>query len=179
MKKLKLLFAAAFSVAVYSLPAQEDLLSLVEDSTASAPRKVYATFKTVRICNAQTIETVKKNHLDFRISHRFGNIYDSNLDNPINETFQSFFGFDNATDIRISLDYGLLDNLSIGIGRSKLNKLIDGTVKWKILQQTTDFSMPISLAFYSSLGYSHAPPSTLYSGVVKDFQTNELHRFNY
>lgn len=159
--------------------SQEDLLSLVDEKKTDAPKKVYATFKTVRIGNAQTIETVKKKHLDFRISHRFGNIYDNNLSNPINETFQSFLGFDNASDIRISLDYGLLDNLTIGIGRSKMNKLVDGGLKWKILQQTTDFSMPISLAFFSSVGYSHAPTTTIYNGVVKDFSTNELHRLNY
>jgi len=45
--------------------AQDDLLSLIDDKKNEAPKKVYATFKTVRIGNAQTIETVKKNHLDF------------------------------------------------------------------------------------------------------------------
>jgi len=176
IKKSVLLFALVVSSKVLS--AQEDLLSLVDEKT-EPPKKVYATFKTVKIGNAQTIETVKKNHLDFRISHRFGNIYNSDLKNPINETFQTFLGFDNANDIRISFDYGILDNLTVGIGRSKMNKLADASLKWKILQQTADFSMPISLAFFTSLGYSHAPTSTIYNGIVKDFKTNELHRFNY
>src|SRR3954468_24784510 len=101
MKKLNLLFSVAVLSAT-SLCAQEDLLSLVEDSTANAPRKVYATFKTVRICNAQTIETVKKNHLDFRIAHRFGNIYNADLNNAINNTFQTFFGFGVISDVRFS-----------------------------------------------------------------------------
>ena len=39
--------------------------------------------------------------------------------------------------------------------------------------------MPISLAFFSSAGYSHALPATLYGNIIKDFETNELHRFNY
>lgn len=159
--------------------SQEDLLSLLDENKDDKPKKVYATFKTVKIGNAQSIETVKKNHLDFGISHRFGNIYDSNLDNPVNEMFQSAFGLDNASDIRISFDYGVLDNLSVGIGRSKMNKLIDGNLKWKILQQTADFKMPISLAFFGCVGYSHAPTSVLYNGVEKDFPTKEAHRFNY
>lgn len=175
----KSIFIVAGFFSTMSLFSQDDLLSLVGDTEDEGPRKVYATFKTLRIGNAQTIETVKKRHLDFRIAHRFGNIYDSDLENPINETFQSFFGFDNASDIRFGFDYGVTDNISIGIGRSKMNKLIDGTLKWKILHQTTDFKMPISLAFYSSVGYSHAPTSTLYSGIEQDFTTNELHRFNY
>lgn len=173
-------FVLAFCLVLSNIYSQEDLLSLVEDKKDEAPKKVYATFKTVRIGNAQTIETVKKKHLDFRISHRFGNIYNKDIKpNPINETFQSFVGFDNVSDIRTSFDYGVTDNLTLGIGRSKLNKLVDGNLKWKILQQTTDFSMPVSLAFFSSVGYSHAPTSVLYSGIVKDFKTNELHRLNF
>ena len=62
--------ALVFTTKIFS---QEDLLSLIEEKD-DAPKKVYATFKTMRIGNAQTIETVKKNHLDFRISHRFGNV---------------------------------------------------------------------------------------------------------
>lgn len=178
MKKLLLtsLFAA---FAMPFVAQEEDLLKLVGGEEDTKPKKVYATFKTVRIANLQTIETVKKKHLDFRISHRFGNIYNSALSNPINETGQSFLGFDNANDIRTSFDYGVLDNLTIGIGRSKFNKLIDGSLKWRILSQTTDFSTPISLAFFTSVGYSHAPTSIIYNGIVKDFSTNELHRFNY
>jgi hypothetical protein len=178
MKTLKFLFYFALLGSAGSLSAQEDLLSLVEDSSANEPRKVYATFKTVRICNAQTIETVKKNHLDFRIAHRFGNIYNSDLPNAINNTFQTFFGFGEVSDVRFSLDYGLTEDITVGIGRSSGNRLLDGTIKWKILKQNTG-KMPISLAFFSSLGYTHAPPLILYQGVEKDFETSEAHRFNY
>ncbi|MEO6306113.1 MAG: DUF5777 family beta-barrel protein, partial [Bacteroidia bacterium] len=158
---------------------EPDLLDLVTDKKDEPPQKVYATFKTVRIGNAQTIETVKKKHLDFRISHRFGNIYNSDLPNPINATGQTFLGYDNASDIRFSFDYGLTEDITIGIGRSKMNHIVDGSIKWKLLKQTANFSMPISLAFFSSTGYTHDPPATMYNGVVKDFPTNELHRFNY
>jgi len=165
-----------FSIPLFS---QEDLLSLVEDKKEESHRKVYATFKTVRVGNAQTIETVKKNHLDFRISHRFGNIYDADQTNPANTLGQTFLGFDNATDIRFSFDYGLTDDITIGLGRSKMHHLIDGSVKWKILKQTADFNMPVSVAFFSSTAYSHDPMSVIYGNVVRDFPTNELHRFSF
>lgn len=167
--------ALGFTCKIFS---QEDLLSLIEEKD-EGPKKVYATFKTMRIGNAQTIETVKKNHLDFRISHRFGNVWDSDLKNPLNQMGQSFMGFDNASDIRFSFDYGLTDKITLGIGRSKMNHIIDGSLKWKILEQTADFSMPISLAYFSSVGYSHDPTNILYGGIVKDFPTNELHRFSF
>ncbi len=162
-----------------SLTAQEeDLLSLVAE-TDQGPKKVYATFKTMRIANAQTIETVKKKHLDFRILHRFGNIYDATVPNPLNNTFQTFFGFDQVTDIRFSFDYGITENLCIGVGRSKLNKLFDGNLKWRFLEQTSDFKIPVSLALFESVGYSFAPTNELYAGVQKDFETDERHRFSY
>ncbi len=157
---------------------EEDLLSLIAE-TDQGPKKVYATFKTMRIANAQTIETVKKKHLDFRILHRFGNIYDATVPNPINNTFQTFFGFDQVTDIRFSFDYGITDKLCIGIGRSKLNKLFDGNFKWRFLEQTSDFKIPVSIALFESVGYSFAPTNELYAGVQKDFETDERHRFSY
>jgi hypothetical protein len=162
-----------------SITAQDDLLSLIEEPKDSKPKKVYATFKSLRIGNAQTIETVKKKHLDYRISHRFGNIYNSDDENPINETFQTFLGFDGVSDIRNSFDYGITDNLQVGIGRSRKNYLVDGSLKWRFMQQTTDFSVPVSVAFFGAAGYSHKKTKDLYAGVIKDFETNEAHRFNY
>jgi len=172
------LFYTLLLIAPCIVVAQDDLLSMVEEGPKKA-EPVYATFKTYRLGNAQTIETVKKNHLDFRIAHRFGNIYNSDLQNPINQTFQSFFGFDNATDIRFSFDYGVTDDITIGIGRCRMGKLLDGSVKWKLLKQTTDFKVPVSITFFGDMGYSFAPTSELYKGINKNFETNELHRFNY
>ncbi|MBA3665880.1 MAG: hypothetical protein H0W61_17000 [Bacteroidetes bacterium] len=171
--------AFCFFIAGFAGIAQDDLLGMVEDKTPQKPQKVFATFKTYRLGNALTTEPVKKKHLDFRISHRFGNIYDANNPNAINETFQSYLGFDNASDIRNSFDYGLTDNITIGIGRSRMNKLVDGSVKWRFLQQTTDFSIPVSMALFADVGYTHAHTSDIYSGIVKDFPTNEAHRVNY
>jgi hypothetical protein len=176
---LKSIFILSFAFATSNVFSQDDLLDLVSDKKDEPAQKVYATFKTMRIGNAQTIETVKKKHLDFRISHRFNNIYNSDLPNAINSTGQTFLGFEGASDIRFSFDYGLTEDITIGIGRSRMNHLLDGTLKWKILKQTANFSMPISLAFFSSTGYTHDLPSTIYSGIVKDFPTNEAHRFNY
>jgi hypothetical protein len=177
-KALFLSVFISFSSAVFG---QDDLLDMVDDKKDQGAQKVFATFKTYRLGNAMTTETVKKNHLDFRISHRFGNIYDRTQSNPINETFQSYFGFDNASDIRTSFDYGITDNISVGIGRSRLNKMADASVKWRFLQQTANFKIPVSMAIFSDVGYTHAHTNEpiLYDGIVKDFPTNELHRFNY
>ena len=171
-------------LSVATMNGQDDLLSMVETPEDNKPKRVYATFKTVKIGNAQTIETVKKNHLDFRISHRFGNLYDtlgSNATQRVNNTFQSFFGFDDIRDVRFSLDYGITDDMTIAIGRNQYNKLLDGSVKYRFLHQSSDFSMPVSVALFACMGYRHDRPEGVYGSFynVKPFATRDEHRFNY
>jgi len=163
----------------YTAKGQDDLLSEITGDAATTHEPVFATFKSTRLCNALTIESVKKKHLDFRISHRFNNVYDKTRNNPLNEAAQSFFGFDAASDIRFSLDYGLTDKISIGIGRSRLNRLVDANLKWKFLEQTKDFHIPVSVALFASTGYSHDHLNNIYGNVVMDFKKSELHRINY
>ena len=108
--------------------AQDDLLSLVEDKKEEKSKKVYATFKTYRLGNGQSVETVKKKNLDYRIAHRFGSVYNSaSSTNALNDAAHTAFGFDIATDIRNSFDYGITDNLTVGIGRSRFREMVDAS----------------------------------------------------
>lgn len=134
---LTLFFTPAFS--------QEELLDeVVQDD------KVMASFKTTRIVNAHSIETVKKRTLDFRITHHFGDFAGDN------GGIHSFFGMDNAADIRIGLEYGITDRLTVGLGRSKVAELVDGFLKFRLLQQTTSNSMPVSLTLFANSGFTPA-----------------------
>jgi hypothetical protein len=76
----------------------------------------------------------------------------------------TFFGLDNATDIRFSFDYGITDRLQAGVGRSKgidpYNQLYDANIKYRLLRQTTDNKMPLSLTLYGLAGITGRPAST-------------------
>ncbi len=115
--------------------AQEvDLFKMV-DSTKQK-EYVEATFKSTHLINGHSIETTKGGLLDFRISHRFG---------LINSGSYNFFGLDNATE-RLGLDYGITNNISVGIGRSTFQKQMDGFVKAKLLRQSTGpHASPVSI----------------------------------
>lgn len=177
---MRFLFLALALVYSRGFFAQEDLLSLAEDNEQGQRKKVYATFKTYKLGNAQTIETVKKNNLDFRIYHRFGNVYNSNNgNNALNEAAHSYFGFDYASDIRWSFDYGVTDNITVGVGRSRFRETYDGSIKWKIISQKEKFKIPVSVALFLDMGYTSVKPDQLYAGVIKDFETNDMHRFSY
>lgn len=102
-------------------------------------RPVSATFKDTRIINAQSNETPGKRVLHFVIAHRFG---------QVNDGIYELFGLDNAS-MRMGFDYGITDRLCVGVGRSTFQKTIEGSVKWRALQQNTDNSMPVSVTLYS------------------------------
>ena len=104
--------------------AQESLLKGLEDSM---PRqKVGPAFKSTRVINAHSSEMLAKGNLDFRILHRFGSVRPG---------VKEWFGLDQAS-MRMSFDYGLTNDLMVGIGRSTLRKEIDGFVKGRFLQQS-------------------------------------------
>lgn len=115
--------------------AQESLLKGIEDSVPSH-QKVNAAFKSTRVINAHSMEMLSKGNLDFRILHRFGRI---------NQGVKQLYGLD-AASFRMGFDYGITNDLMIGIGRSGFRKEIDGFIKGRILQQTTGPSeIPFSL----------------------------------
>jgi hypothetical protein len=88
------------------------------------------------------LETTLPGVLDFRISHRFG---------PINSGAYELWGIDQAT-IRFAFDYGITDNLSIGLGRSSYQKTYDGFVKWRFLRQSSGAkNVPLSLVWASNI----------------------------
>jgi hypothetical protein len=119
----------------------QDLDKLLE--TESQTGKSYETtaFKASRIINGHSVAQMKAKHLDFRISHRFG---------ELNGGGYELFGLDQAT-IHFSLEYGLKDWLMVGVGRSNLLKTYDGFVKLRLLRQTAGSNdVPVFLSYIGS-----------------------------
>ncbi|WP_157976982.1 DUF5777 family beta-barrel protein [Taibaiella helva] len=120
----------------------DDLMAMLADEPGAAKKEyTIATFKTTRIANGHSIENVGKGILDLRINHRFG---------QLNAGVKEFFGLDNATT-RIGLDYGITDWLMVGIGRSTFMKDVDGFVKVKLLRQTENNGMPVSVSYMGAV----------------------------
>ena len=137
-------FLFAFTGLIISLTAQDDMLELIDDGTIN-PVPVQATFKATRIVNSQSIELTRPKILEFMILHRFGSMTNG---------FYDLFGMDEAA-IRFDLKYGINDRISLGAGRSSLNKTYDIFTKLKILKQTSGgSSFPFSLALFSKIEIS-------------------------
>jgi hypothetical protein len=123
-----------------TLPAQDDLLTLLGEEP-SAPALVTASFKTTRVINAQSLEQTAPGVLDVKIAHRFG---------FLNTGAYELFGLDQAT-VRLGVDYGVSKRLMVGIGRSSFQKAFDGFAKYKLLWQTEDNRIPVSVLWFSSV----------------------------
>lgn len=129
---------ATFFLCSFLLTVQVQAQSLLKDIEDSIPanEKVTGAFKSTRVINAHSIEMLHKGNLDFRIMHRFS---------PISTGIKELYGLDHAS-MRISFDYGLTDNTTIGFGRSTFRKELDLFIKTRVLQQSTGASaMPFSL----------------------------------
>jgi predicted porin len=143
MKKSILLFTVVIMGLCCSAIAQSDM-DLLGGETKTK-EYVNATFKGTRITNFHTIENPGKRSLEFRISHRFG---------PLNSGAYQAFGLDGGASIRLGLEYSYNGLLALGIGRTSYEKTLDFFAKYKLLRQTTDNSMPISLTLFTSAYYN-------------------------
>ncbi|RAW01470.1 DUF5777 family beta-barrel protein [Pseudochryseolinea flava] len=144
MKKIILLFI----LLPFFANAQEDLLGELEKEKTKETDYTFATFKGTRLVNGHTIETKNAGSLEFIFQHRFGA-----LDGGLYE----MFGLDEAY-VRLGLDYGITDNLSVSIGRNSADKIMDGYLKYKILKQSSgEKNMPFSITALGGAAYSISP----------------------
>ena len=138
--------------------AQDDLMKMLEENMPKKNEAVIATFKSTRLINFHTLETVVRRTLDVRISHRFG---------EINSGSYNFFGLDGGATIKLALEYSFDGRFQFGIGRSSYKKEMDGFLKYRLLRQTTNNKMPVSVTLVSSAFYSLMKNEVLASGQDK------------
>lgn len=138
---MKKLYTFLFIVSFSGLYGQ-DLDSIMQSlETRTVKEPVLSTFKSPKLVLLQTNETQKKKNLTFWVSHRFGDIGGEDGGS------HTLFGLDAATDIHIGFDYGITDDLTLGIGRSKFNETYNFQAKYKVLQQRKEV-MPLSLTLF-------------------------------
>ncbi len=156
----------------------QDLMNLADSIAGPVSTKVFATFKTSRLVNAQSTETVKTGTLDFRITHRFGNIGEAS-----GGGVHTLYGWDAIADVRLAFDFGITNNLTLGIARNKRFENIDGYIKYRFMEQTTDNKVPFSACIFSDAALTPMKEDQLYSGVDTSaaigFRKKFSHRLSY
>nr|MBK9651263.1 hypothetical protein [Bacteroidota bacterium] len=173
MKNLiKAFCVGSLLITTFQVHAQDDLTKML-DEQPQEKQKVLATFKTTKLINSQTNETVHKRVLDFRVGHRFGNI-GGNSGGGVH----TLYGLDQSADIRIAFDYGITERLTVGFSRSKVKENLEGSAKFRILEQTTNNKMPIALTWFSNMAFTPESNDDIYlvseNGSLKNRDVRRL-----
>ena len=166
MKKI-LLFTTFCLISILTTKAQSDMLSLLSDSTVMMKEPVTAIFKTTRVINLPSVENTAAGVFDFKIGHRFG---------FLNSGVKELFGLDQAT-MRLGGEFGLTNNLMVGIGRSTYEKTIDSYFKWRLIRQSKgSHSFPVTISAFvgAALKTVNSDPDRKNFFVNNLFYTSQL-----
>lgn len=150
-----------FTVSTAKAQQTGDLLSLL-GKEKPAKERVTNAFKSTRVVNGHSMEFLSPGTMDFRILHRFG---------QIDKGYSNLFGLDQAS-MRMGFDFGILQNLMIGFGRSTYKKELDGFIKFAPIRQATGSgSFPVTIAMVAGMTYNTSPFTDT---TIKNYNTSRI-----
>jgi hypothetical protein len=120
----------------------------VEEKPKERPER--PAFESGLLFDNATTTIPAANTLEMVIQHRFGSI-----ENGITD----LYGIWAPSNIRLGLNYSILDNLVVGVGTTKFNKMTDIQAKYNIVQQTRSNSIPVTVSVYEVIGIDGSPDS--------------------
>lgn len=168
---MKNFFIACLSLLTTTLLAQDDLMKELEQG--QKPETTYAsqTFKGTRIINGQSVETKGKGELEFIFSHRFG---------LLNTGSYNAWGLDGGAMVRLGLEYGITDRLSVSLGRIFYpdNKMADLYARYLVARQSSGaHSFPVTITAIGTVTYQAYPNAS--QATTTDPDRSTLDRMGY
>ncbi|MEO8413235.1 MAG: DUF5777 family beta-barrel protein [Ginsengibacter sp.] len=122
-----------------------------QDSTqvdSSAPEQIVKkksfvknTFEGNYLIDNQTVMVDVKGTFEFAIQHRFG---------IASNGFRDLFGLFAGANMRLGFSYVPMKNLQVGFGASNDRMQVDWDLKYALLKQTKDGSMPVSVTYFGN-----------------------------
>ena len=173
-KWIQLLVAVLFICIPVALTAQEETVATpaTPEPEKKESKPVRSPFQASTLIESQTYVVFSKGTLVFDMQHRMGPL---NL-NAINRDDFVLGGIYGPSNIRMGLTYVVIDNLQIGLGTTKNQKLQDLNWKYSILTQTRSNSMPIALTYYGNFVYDASKKSNFEDEYT---EYKEIHRISY
>ncbi|MCF6214379.1 MAG: DUF5777 family beta-barrel protein [Flavobacteriaceae bacterium] len=99
-----------------------------------------AAFDHTWIISGPTNVLYKKGTLQFDMMHRFGTVNGTN----------DMLGFWAPANIRLGLNYSFTDYLTLGLGTTKNNRMVDFNARVALLRQTRSGKIPVSVSYYGN-----------------------------
>ncbi len=116
-----------------------------EEQEKSVDKPVSEPFASGYLIDNQTTLIQYPKTLEFVIHHKFGTLENGTED---------IWGIYNSANVRLALNYVLIENLQVGWGLTRTDMVHDFNIKYNILTQTRKNTIPISLGVYGNLGLS-------------------------
>jgi hypothetical protein len=114
--------------------------------------QTFQTFKDTRVINTHSTEVLGKGRMDIRIGHRFGDMFGDR------GGWETFYGLESARDVLFGAEYGLSDDITVGLSRSKgagdLKQNVNSLLKWRFIEQDESKNLPVSAAFIGLVSVS-------------------------
>ena len=135
MKKL-LMVTLVLGVFAQTALAQLERKRTVTDE----PEEVFLTMSLITMATSSNLQ---KNNMNSTIMHNFG---------LVSGGIEDFWGLDNGAAVRLGIDYGITDKLSVGIGRTSREDNVDLRFKYTVMNQMKSGKTPIELSIKGDLG---------------------------
>ena len=120
-----------------------DAIAQMSRERADPNRPVDELFWAPTVIGTTSVTNLPAGNLNYTIKHSFG---------LVSSGIENLYGLDGSANIRFGIDYGLTDAVSIGMGRSRFDKVYDFRVKANLMRQTESGSRPLEIAVMGDAG---------------------------
>lgn len=108
------------------------------------------------VAGVSTVTNLEANNLNSTIMHNFG---------LVSGGLEDFYGLDLGAAVRLGLDYGVTDKLSVGIGRTSIEDNVDLRFKYTLLRQLKSDKLPVEVAVKGDVGVN-TQENTLFEDIT-------------
>lgn len=138
---MMIILIASFLFSSINVFAQDETDSIPAEQPKERPAR--PAFESGLIFDDASTTIQPSNTLEFVIQHRFG---------TMNNGTEDLFGIWAPSNIRLGINYSILNNLMVGVGTTKFNKMQDFQAKYNVIQQTRSGSIPVTVSVYEIIG---------------------------
>ncbi len=138
---MMILLIASFLLTNISVFAQDEPEAAPEEQPKERPAR--PAFESGIVFDDATTTIQPSKTLEFVLQHRFG---------PMKNGTDDLYGLWAPANIRLGLNFSILNNLMVGVGTAKFNRMQDIQVKYNVLQQTRSNSIPVTVSLYEIVG---------------------------
>jgi len=139
----------AFITLLFVFVTVDSNLLMAQDSTAVAQpapvakKKSYVknTFDGNYIIDNQSVMVPIKGTFEFDIQHRFG---------TMDHSFKDLFGLFASANMLLGFSYVPVKDLQLGFGATNDRMQVNGNLKYAIMRQTTNNSVPVSVTLFAN-----------------------------